>query len=128
MTQAAAVTGLHLRVVDDPYRLLRGGTELLIPRSVPLVPDASIVDRVRVETDADRFTEYGPEDESWRRYFGFVREEVRPAAWVRILDVTCPVTGNRTRAVFCHPDMIDRIRQTDRVVSRPIVFFHGTPI
>lgn len=110
------------------YRFVRGGTFLTIPRSVPLVPDPSMVETVRVEYDRDRFIEYGPEDEGWRQRLGFVKFERRPMMHVRILDVTCPVTGKRTRAIYAHPEAIEVIREVHRVQPRLPTVFQSDPV
>jgi hypothetical protein len=105
------------------FHFVREGASLLIPRTVPLIPDPSMVDRIRVEEDGHSWVEYDEADEGWRRYFGFVRYEERPASWVRIVDITCPVTGKRTRAIYAHPEAIKNIRETERVYPQVIHSF-----
>lgn len=103
-------------MLEEPYHFIHGGRDFFIPASVPLIPDPSMTERVLIEEDAHSWVEYDEADLGWRLYFGFVRYEERPVSWVRILDITCPVTGKRTRAVYAHPETIKIIRQVHRVV------------
>lgn len=98
-----------------------GGSQLWISKEVPLVPVEWMVETVREEDDAHPFVEYGPNDEAWRHYFGFVRYVTRPRRDVLIMD---GFDGQLkpTRALYAHPETIELIRQVGRVVTHPTYF------
>lgn len=71
-----------------------------------LIGDRHLTMTVEVSHDRSRFIEYGPEDYSWRRYFGFLTLEQRPSEKVYRIGDTWVM----------HPDLIERIKKSDRLV------------
>jgi hypothetical protein len=99
------------------FQIVPKPPELLIAEDTPITENPLMTEQARVESDPpNRFIEYGPEDESWRRFFEYVRYETRPRQDVLILNFPDPITGRLMQAIVAHPETAKQIRQLRRVI------------